>query len=405
MKIVTIIGARPQFIKAAAVSRAIAKKNQSLAGSDHVKEIIVHTGQHYDANMSAIFFDELKIPRPDYNLNIGSGSHGSQTGQMLAEIEKVLIHEKPDTVLTYGDTNSTMAGALAAVKLHIPAVHVEAGLRSFNRQMPEEINRIVTDEVASVLFCPTKAAVNNLSAEGIIHKKGTTALIDFNSRHCYLVGDVMYDSILFNTKLAEKKSNILTVLELRPNEYYLATLHRAENTDDPLKLKNIFLAFNDIAAKGEKIILPIHPRTRKCLTELERQNKANGFCLNSGVRLVDPVGYLDMIQLEKNAKAIFTDSGGVQKEAYLLQIPCMTLRPETEWVETVAAGWNTLCGSSLKKLMVAYEVLNTGQGTLPPFLSDATTGSSGFKDGVGYYGDGHASEKIIDIIYKGFLRQ
>lgn len=396
MKIVTIIGARPQFIKAASVSRAIAEKNKGLSDLEKITEIIVHTGQHYDDNMSAIFFDELKIPRPDYNLNIGSGSHGQQTGLMLGSIESVLIKERPDLVLVYGDTNSTMAGALAAVKLHIPAVHVEAGLRSFNRRMPEEINRIVTDEVSSVLFCPTKTAVENLSIEGITGKTDAQPVISFNSRHCFLVGDVMYDSILYNSKLAKEKSNILQKLELIEKKYILATLHRAENTDDEGNLRNIFSAFNAIASTGEKIILPLHPRTRKYLGELKNAGSSGVFELNPGIRLIDPVGYLDMLLLEMNAKAIFTDSGGVQKEAFLLKVPCMTLRPETEWVETVTSGWNTLCGAIPEKLITAFNALKTFDGILPPFLKDTIL------LGENHYGDGHAAEKIIDIICTGY---
>ena len=395
IKMVTIIGARPQFIKAAAVSRAIAKKNESLAEPERIKEVIVHTGQHYDENMSAIFFDELKIPLPDYNLNIGSGSHGRQTGQMLGSIETVLLDEKPDLVLTYGDTNSTMAGALAAVKLHIPAVHVEAGLRSFNRRMPEEINRIVTDEVSSVLFCPTETAVNNLSAEGIRHTPENNARIDFNTHHCYLVGDVMYDSILFNAKLAAEKSSAPDKLGLIKKQYFLATLHRAENTDDPVRLENIVSAFNAMALKGESLILPLHPRTRKCLG-------SNAVVVHPDIRVIDPVGYLDMLWLAGNARAIFTDSGGVQKEAFLLNVPCITLRPETEWIETVKAGWNVLCSSDPGKILSAFEILKTHDGTRPPFPNTMVLPDMKVDEGKGYYGDGHAAEKIIDIIFKGF---
>jgi len=395
IKMVTIIGARPQFIKAAAVSRAIARKNKILAETDQITEVIVHTGQHYDENMSAIFFDELKIPRPDYNLNIGSGSHGHQTGRMLAEIETVLLTEKPDLVLTYGDTNSTMAGALAAVKLHIPAVHVEAGLRSFNRRMPEEINRIVTDEVSSLLFCPTETAMNNLAAEGIAGNTETDGRIDFNAHHCYLVGDVMYDSILFNAALARKKSNILDKLVLTKKQYILATLHRAENTDDPQKLKNIVFALNTMAQNGETIILPLHPRTRKCL-------EVNDFQLHPDIRVIDPVGYLDMLWLACNGKAIFTDSGGVQKEAFLLSVPCITLRPETEWVETVQAGWNILCGADPEKILDAYETLKTHDPELSPFSAKTPSSDKPSNNKDTCYGDGHAARNIIDIICKGF---
>ena len=397
LKIATIIGARPQFIKAAAVSRAIAQKNKTLGEQDRIKEIIIHTGQHYDENMSAIFFDELHIPRPDFNLNIGSGSHGSQTGQMLAGIETILVDEKPDIVLTYGDTNSTMAGAVAAVKLHIPAVHVEAGLRSFNRRMPEEINRIVTDEISSMLFCPTQTAVDNLKAEGISFKDQGIEKIEINTQYAYLSGDVMYDSILYNSKLAREKSSMLTKFGLVPGKYILATIHRAENTDDPKKLKAIFSTFNKIAEEGQKIILPLHPRTSKYLSELNK--KSQSFYLHPNLTLIDPVGYLDMINLEQNARAIFTDSGGVQKEAYLMGIPCVTLRPETEWVETVTAGWNILCGSDPVKIEDAWTTLKKFNGSKAPFSEKKR---DHLKESASHYGDGHASEKIIDMICRGF---
>ena len=401
IKIATIIGARPQFIKAAAVSRAIAQKNKTIGEQDRIKEIIIHTGQHYDENMSAIFFDELHIPRPDYNLNIGSGSHGSQTGQMLSGIEKILMDEKPDLVLTYGDTNSTMAGAVAAVKLHIPAVHVEAGLRSFNRKMPEEINRIVTDEISSILFCPTQTAVDNLKAEGITVQDHDITKINTNNQYVCLTGDVMYDSILYNLKLARKKSHILTELDLVSKQYILATIHRAENTDDPGKLKAIFSTFNTIAEEGQKIILPLHPRTKKYLSELKDKPRSS-LSLHPNLTLIDPVGYLDMLRLEQDACAIFTDSGGVQKEAYLMKVPCVTLRPETEWIETVKAGWNILCGSDPVKIQNAWNELKRNCGSNAPFGAEK---SETINDLLNYYGDGHASEKIIDIICKGFLNE
>ena len=402
IKIATIIGARPQFIKAAAVSRAIAQKNEILGEQDKIKEIIIHTGQHYDENMSAIFFDELHIPRPDYNLNIGSGSHGSQTGQMLAGIETILLDEQPDIVLTYGDTNSTMAGAVAAVKLHIPAVHIEAGLRSFNRKMPEEINRIVTDEISSMLFCPTQTAVDNLKAEGVPFKDQGIEKLDINTKCAYLVGDVMYDSILYNSKMAKEKSNILTEFGLVPGEYILATIHRAENTDNPEKLMAIFSTFNKIAEDGQKIILPLHPRTNKYLSELNEQSQS--FHLHSNLTLIDPVGYLDMISLEQDACAIFTDSGGVQKEAYLMGVPCVTLRPETEWVETVKAGWNALCDADSDKILNTWKKLKGFDGVQPPFLN-CIEKSKHSKVSINYYGDGHASEKIVVTILKGYIKR
>jgi UDP-GlcNAc3NAcA epimerase len=313
VKVVTVIGARPQFIKAAAVSRILRKE---------CEEILVHTGQHYDANLSDVFFEELEIPKPDYNLGVGSGSHGAQTGRMLEAIEQVLLKEKPDWVLVYGDTNSTLAGALAAVKLHIPVAHVEAGLRSFNRRMPEEINRVLTDHAADLLFAPTKTAVENLKNEGIPSNK------------IYLVGDVMYDAALFYGAKAEQKSVILKKLELDSGKYILATVHRAENTDDPARLKAIFEGLIKVS-REVPVVLPLHPRTAKALDKINLFDK-----VKKKIKIIKPVGYLDMVMLEKNARLIVTDSGGVQKEAFFYRVPCVTLRDETEWVELVDLGWN-----------------------------------------------------------------
>jgi UDP-GlcNAc3NAcA epimerase len=327
MKILTIVGARPQFIKAAVVSRAIANFNKKASDREHIEEVLVHTGQHYDANMSDVFFEELDIPHPDYHLGIGSASHGAQTGRMLEEIENVLIKEKPDIVLVYGDTNSTLAGALAAAKLHISVAHVEAGLRSFNRQMPEEINRVLTDHIADMLFTPTQTAVDNLKKEGISEDK------------IFLIGDVMYDAALYYSKRAAEKSSILERYHFQTQQYILATIHRAENTDDPVRLRAIFEGLFQIA--GEiPVVLPLHPRTREALIreglyEMVIQSLA----------VIPPVGYLDMVMLEKNARLIATDSGGVQKEAYFYRVPCVTLREETEWLELVEAGWNVLLRS------------------------------------------------------------
>ncbi len=401
-KIATIIGARPQFIKAAAVSRAIIKKNDSRPQAEKIIEIIIHTGQHYDENMSGIFFNELKIPEPDYNLNIGSGSHGQQTGQMIAEIEKVLIKEQPDFIIVYGDTNSTLAASLAAVKLHIPSAHVEAGLRSYNRSMPEEINRIVTDEISNFLFCPTLTAVKNLAREGLESEEKNNLIHNFDRQHVVMVGDVMYDSILFNVKLAEKKSKILIDLSLDSKDYLLATLHRAENTDDPERLKQVLLAFNKMVLQGEQVILPLHPRTKKCIKDLEQSDNIQNPILDSNIRIIEPVGYLDMLMLEKNAKAVFTDSGGVQKEAFLLGVPCITLRDETEWVETVQAGWNQLTGADSEKIFEAYSVISGWNKMAAPFsdfLKDDISGNHGNTD---CYGDGHAAEKIVDIMLTAF---
>lgn len=327
-KIVTVVGARPQFIKAAVVSRAIREHNmQAGAGSSTIKEIIVHTGQHFDDNMSKVFFDEMDIPKPDYNLAINSTTHGAMTGRMLEKIEEILIKEKPDWVLVYGDTNSTLAGALAASKLHIPVAHVEAGLRSFNMKMPEEQNRILTDHISTKLFCPTDTAIKNLKNEGI--EKGV-----------HKTGDVMFDAFLYYSKLAlekyEKGTNAWrNLFGNLPEDFILLTIHRAENTDDHTRLKNIVEAINETK---RNFVFPIHPRTRKIIEKL-------GISFDQHVKLIDPVGYLEMIYLENVCSMVVTDSGGVQKEAYFAKKPCVTLRDETEWVETVESGWNRCVGA------------------------------------------------------------
>ncbi|MFB0534874.1 MAG: non-hydrolyzing UDP-N-acetylglucosamine 2-epimerase [Anaerolineae bacterium] len=351
MKVVSIVGARPQFIKAAPLSRELRKVHQ---------EVLAHTGQHYDPSLSAVFFEELDIPRPDYNLGVGSASHGRQTGEMLAGVEEVLIQEEPDWVLVYGDTNSTLAGALAAVKLHIPVAHVEAGLRSFNRRMPEEINRVVTDHISTLLFCPTWTAVRNLAQEGL-------------TQGVHNVGDVMYDAALHNSQLAEERSRILETLGLRPKSYLLATVHRPDNTDIPRNLRSIVAALSSLEAT---VLLPLHPRTRKALHEL-------GITLGGSVRVVEPVGYLDMLMLEKNARLILTDSGGIQKEAHFFAVPCVTLRQETEWVETVDAGWNVLVGADRRKIIEAVRSFRP-QG-----------------ERVNLFGDGQASVKVVEILSGG----
>lgn len=361
MKIVTIIGARPQFIKAAPVSRAIADHNQSVSDpSESITELIVHTGQHYDHNMSRIFFEEMQIPEPHVNLGVGSSSHGKQTGEMLMRIEEILASESPDWVLVYGDTNSTLAGALAACKLHIPVAHVEAGLRSFNREMPEEHNRVLTDHCADLLLCPSQTAVDHLKREGI--KKGVC-----------LVGDVMYDAVLHSTEMAQKRSTILKDLNLKPKGYLLATIHRPYNTDSPRVLQEILSAFQ---ALDEPVVFPVHPRTQAKI-------EAIGFTQlpqTSNLRLIPPVGYLDMLMLEKNARMILTDSGGMQKEAYWLKVPCVTLRHETEWVETLDAGWNVLTGGDSQKVLQAVRTFK------PPV------------DHVPLYGDGKTAHRIIRTI-------
>jgi UDP-GlcNAc3NAcA epimerase len=314
-KILSIVGARPQFIKAAAVSRAL----RALTG---LREVLLHTGQHYDRGMSSIFFRELEIPRPDRNLGVGSGSHGAQTGRMLEALDRAISLEKPDWVLVYGDTNSTLAGALAAAKLKIPVAHVEAGLRSFNREMPEEINRVLTDHASELLFAPTRGAVANLKREGVDRRK------------IMRVGDVMYDAALYYGRKAEEASRVLGKLALAGKEYVLATVHRAENTDDPRRLHAIFGALRRLS-REIVVVVPVHPRTRNALAR-------SGWNIGGALRLVDPVGYLDMVMLEKHARLIATDSGGVQKEAFFYRVPCATLRTETEWLELVETGWNRL---------------------------------------------------------------
>jgi len=326
MKIASIVGARPQFIKAAPVSRVLREAGH--------QEFLIHTGQHYDHGMSQVFFQELSIPEPDVNLGIGSGSHGQQTGRMLESLEEVINEQSPDYVIVYGDTNSTLAGALATAKLQIPVAHVEAGLRSFNKKMPEEINRIMTDHISDLLLCPTPTAVKNLKHEGI-------------SRNVYLVGDVMYDAVLYNIQLAENNSDILKKLGLIAKSYALATVHRAENTDDPERLHSIFYAFEKISENGLTLLLPLHPRTQDRLQSM-------GILLN-GIRSMPPVSYLEMLILEKYARVIVTDSGGIQKEACWLGVPCVTLRDETEWIETVKSGWNVLAGSDPERIMQAVK--------------------------------------------------
>lgn len=314
-KILTVVGARPQFVKAAIVSRALKKE-------PNLNEVLVHTGQHYDNNMSQIFLDELEIPKITHQLSVSTGMHGKQTGEMLVRIEDVLIKEKPDYLLIYGDTNSTLAASLAAAKLHIPIAHVEAGLRSYNRKMPEEVNRIVADQLSEILFAPTKTAVANLKREG------------FPESRILEVGDVMYDAALYYGDKAEKTSRILDKLNLQNTPYILATIHRAENTDDHERLLIIFTALDKIS-KTLPIIMPLHPRTQKVIAQHFPQ-----LLVNTKLRIIEPIGFLDMIMLEKQAKLIITDSGGVQKEAFFYQVPCVTLREETEWLETVELKWN-----------------------------------------------------------------
>lgn len=350
MKILTVVGARPQFIKASAVSNVIRKCHE---------EILVHTGQHYDENMSQVFFEELNIPRPDYNLEVGSGNHGKQTGTMLIKLEEIYIKEKPDFVLVYGDTNSTLAGALCASKLLIPLAHVEAGLRSFNRKMPEEQNRVITDRLSNILFVPTDSAAENLKREGI--KEGI-----------YNVGDVMFDAILNFKKLAESKNEIIKKLDLQGKEYILTTIHRAENTNYIDRLKNIVEALNEC---GKPVVLPLHPRTKKYMTDY-------GLKFNDNIKVIEPIGYLEMINLEMNSQKIVTDSGGVQKEAFFMKKPCITMRDETEWVETVENGWNIVVGTDKTKILDG--IMN--------FIPDKTQKN--------IFGKGDAAIKILEVLNK-----
>lgn len=415
IKIVTIVGARPQFIKAAAVSRAIAAYRSKHKPEIPFIEAIVHTGQHYDAGMSNVFFDELGIPEPDYNLGVGSGLHGDQTARMLSGIESILIKEEPQCVLIYGDTNSTLAGALAAAKLNILSAHVEAGLRSYNRAMPEEINRLVADEIANFLFCPTKQALENLRREGI---EDVTAQkppkVSIDTRRVFLSGDVMYDSILYYRHISEKRSQILKQLGVSPGKYCLATLHRAENTDDRDRLRNILNTLKAIGEAGSPVILPLHPRTRKCIIDngwsdeysLIRRSPEKEVSTNclKGLIFSEPLGYIDMIRLQSAAKLVFTDSGGVQKEAFFLKVPCITLRTETEWVETVTAGWNRVTGTDPKAVYDAFRIASAFEGVGAPYPPNEE--KDGFINGVqdsGPYGDGKAAEKIVDTIWNLFV--
>jgi len=345
MKIVSIIGARPQFIKAAVVSKEIIKR-------DGIEDVLVHTGQHYDENMSKIFFDELEIPKPNYNLNVGSASHAIQTGEMLIKIEKVLLSEKPDWVLVYGDTNSTIAGALAATKLHMKIAHVEAGLRSFNRFMPEEINRITTDRISDLLLVPSQNAMQLVEKEGL-------------RDNSLFVGDVMFDSILFYQKMAKDKLSISDITSER--DFYLSTVHRAENTDDKERLQNIFSAFSEL---DKPVVLPLHPRTR---------SKLEGIRFNDNIKIIEPVSYLEMILLLRNCSKVLTDSGGLQKEAYFMQKPCITLRDETEWIETLNGNWNYIVGTN-KNLIIEKVLVNS------------------FEEQGQFYGDGKAGERIVKAL-------
>ena len=356
MKIVSIVGARPQFVKLAPLSKILRKEHN---------EVIVHTGQHYDFNLSKIFFLELEMPIPNYNLGVGSKSHGKQTSEILSKMEDVLIKEKPDLAIVFGDTNSTLAGSLAAAKLHIPIAHIEAGLRSFNRKMPEEINRILTDHMSDLLFAPTHTAIQNLENEGLKNKS-------------FHVGDLMFDSLINLKKVADSKSSILKEHDLDSKDYFVLTLHRPENTDVRENLESIFEA---LTSSNKLIIFPIHPRTRKSLEKFNLLRKLDG----SNVRLIPPLGHFDFIKLLSNSKKILTDSGGTQKEAYILKIPCVTIREETEWTETLKGGWNKLTGPSCQKILEALEDLEK------------------LDEQKSFFGDGNAASKIIQIIHDNLV--
>ena len=376
IKIVTIIGARPQIIKAAALSRAI--KNNF---SSQITEIIVHTGQHYDDNMSQVFFDELEIPLPNYNLNVGSGNHGKQTATMISAIEDVLLIEKPNAIVLYGDTNSTLAGAMAASKIHIPVIHIEAGLRSFNKSMPEEINRIMCDHVSTLLFSPTKTGFNNLIQEGFLSQ--TKAPYSIDNPKIYHCGDVMFDNSLFFSKISDVKTSIINDLKLKNNGFILATIHRNNNTDEPIRLNALFKSLNDISINHQlQIVLPLHPRTSNLLDRNLSKDLAEAIRLNSNFKIISPVSFLEMLALEKNCCLVMTDSGGVQKEAFYFEKPCVILRPETEWIELLENGAALIADADENKIKFSFEQLIAKKDLSFPKL----------------YGDGNAAVFICSEI-------
>ncbi|MCD6019672.1 MAG: UDP-N-acetylglucosamine 2-epimerase (non-hydrolyzing) [Bacteroidetes bacterium] len=372
IKIVTIIGARPQIIKAAALSRAI--KNKFSAS---ITEIIVHTGQHYDENMSQVFFDELGIPAPNYNLNVGSGSHGKQTATMISGIEEILLQEKPQAIVLYGDTNSTLAGAIAASKIHIPVVHIEAGLRSFNKTMPEEINRIMCDHVSTLLFSPTQTGFQNLTNEGF--KAKAPKPYNANNPKIYHSGDVMYDNSIYFSEVAEQKTTVLSKNSLEKGQFILATIHRNNNTDEPVRLNALFTALYKISEQHQlDVLLPLHPRTAKLLEFNLDHELHNKIKASKHFKIIPPVSFLEMIALEKNCRIVMTDSGGVQKEAFYFEKPCVILRPETEWVELVECGTAIITDANEQKIIEAFATLTSKTDMKFPQL----------------YGDGKAAEFI-----------
>lgn len=371
MKLLTIIGARPQIIKAAAISRAV--KNDF---SSQIEEKILHTGQHYDTNMSQVFFDELGIPQPDYNLGVGSGRHGEQTAKMIQGIEQTLLNEHFDGMILYGDTNSTLAGAVAASKIHVPVFHIEAGLRSFNMAMPEEVNRIVCDQLASICFAPTQTAVDNLRREGFLDSPATFR--NGGHRRVCNCGDVMYDNSIYFATLAQERCTILQDLGLQPDGYILATVHRDNNTDSPERLSAILQALSDIAQTDNiPVVLPLHPRTKKIL----ENNQSPYLSPNSPIRIIPPASFFEINMLEQNARIVMTDSGGVQKEAFFFEKPCVILRPETEWVEIVNHGAGIIADANYQRIVDAYHQLVNHPVHFPHL-----------------FGDSHASEKILQTI-------
>jgi UDP-GlcNAc3NAcA epimerase len=372
LTIVTIIGARPQIIKAAALSRAIRNKYSTL-----IREIIVHTGQHYDPNMSQVFFEELSIPAPDHNLNVGSGSHAKQTALMMTGIEEILVKEKPDAIVLYGDTNSTLAGALAASKIHIPVVHIEAGLRSFNKSMPEEINRIVCDHVSTLLFSPTRTGLNNLLREGFKEKAPSPYSPD--NPAVYHCGDVMYDNSLYFSSLADKNTDIISRLKIETGNFILATIHRNNNTDEPARLNALFRSLQKISVEnGLQVVIPLHPRTAKLLSVNLEPGLYRQLSANDRIMIIEPVSFLEMVALEKSCSMVMTDSGGVQKEAFYFKKPCVILRGETEWVELVECGSAIVADADEQRIIAAFEKLSANKDLKFPDL----------------YGDGHAAEFI-----------